>query len=303
MRYLMPVLLVLLVTLAGCTGEPTETPATEAAPAAGATILKLEGELWQGDRQLKAGDGITLDADFEVRSGRAMVGLEDGSTISIYPKTRLRLVSSKLLRLWLGKIWATIAPQEDSAFSIETDNAVAGVRGTRFLVERTTKRTRVAVSAGKVAVHARKTPDKEILLEAGQQSSVEGEAAASAPVKFDPTPEEKSWEEAAVAPAPAPAAAPGEPPPPKVKVDRKAFEEHEKKGEQQKKELKDAADKQKDQLKKEEQKERDSFDDKHKLQEDLEHDMKNKGSLKPKKGSLEEKSIRPKDDDMEKFLE
>jgi len=75
-------------------------------------------------------------------ASRAEISMSDGSTLRLGEKTRLELRVAPptgeafAARLWLGAVWAKVHKLlEEQSFQIETENAVAGVRGTEFLVE------------------------------------------------------------------------------------------------------------------------------------------------------------------------
>lgn len=75
-------------------------------------------------------------------ASRLELSMSDGSTLRLGEKTRLELRVAPptgkafAARLWLGAVWAKVHKLfEEQSFQIETENAVAGVRGTEFLVE------------------------------------------------------------------------------------------------------------------------------------------------------------------------
>ena len=108
------------------------------------------------------GQGDTLAT---AEDARLELKFSDGSALRLGPKAKLQLseahfgggVARRKLtaRLFFGNIWAkvTSAIQGDQKFAIETENAVAGVRGTTFRVDaRADKSVLVRVYAGAVAV-------------------------------------------------------------------------------------------------------------------------------------------------------
>ncbi len=116
-------------------------------------------------RALRAGSAVQSgDLVSTGPATRIEIGLPDGSSLRLGPTSKLRLdeavftgggekrFSGKLLfgRLW-AKVAATLGGQ--SHFDIETDNAVAGVRGTIFRVDAGRDHAvLVRVYAGAVAV-------------------------------------------------------------------------------------------------------------------------------------------------------
>ncbi len=234
-----------------------------------ATVVSLQGEVVQGGRALVTGDPVAVDVPLEIRSGTAVLSIAGVGEVRVYPKSKLQLRSKSRVKLWLGKLWAIITPQAEP-FAVETENAVAGVRGTRFFVARTTTGTRIAVQRGKVAVANSKKPEAEVLVGAGQQVTVDAERPPSDPAAFDANEDEQAWKDAAAAPSEGPAGAPT----PKVTVDRKAFEVHEQQGEAKKEALRREAGAEKKALDDEEQQQRKSFEQNREgIEKDLEEQM------------------------------
>ena len=106
------------------------------------------------------GDGIATEDDT-----RLELKFSDGSALRLGPHAKMLLTEAHFgggvakrrmtARLFFGNIWAkvTSAIQGEQKFAIETENAVAGVRGTTFRVDaRTDKSVLVRVYAGAVAV-------------------------------------------------------------------------------------------------------------------------------------------------------
>ena len=113
------------------------------------------------------GQGDTIETQdatrLEIRFG-------DGSILRLGPKSRVQLAEAHFgggaarrkltARLFLGRLWAKVTSviQGDQKFQVETENAVAGVRGTTFRVDANEdKSVLVRVYDGSVAV-AKKTP-------------------------------------------------------------------------------------------------------------------------------------------------
>ena len=304
--------------MACSTEEPAADTGIDVAAAPFAIVTRVEGELWQGEKRLAEGDSIDLGGEVEVRAGYAVVSLSGIGSVRLYPKARLRVLSPARLKLLLGKLWASIAPQPSGQFEIETDNAVAGVRGTEFGVELRDGATRVAVREGRVAVHNRAAPERQVVVAQAQQTEVRGAEPPSEPAPVDAESHQKEWGtpaadapagEPVVEDAPAAAQEAGAPvgPKPGARSDREAFEKHEAKGRAQEQKLKQESRATEKELKKEEETERKGLegsreDLEKRLEEDVGMPKKGKGG-KSKRGSLKGKSIRRDDDEMEKFLE
>jgi hypothetical protein len=140
------------------------------ASAPAAHVAYLEGEahkLVEGEKSpleqgaaLAEGDSV-LTGD----AARLEIKFADDSLLRLGPSAKLQLTSAHFgekreerkmtARLWFGKVWAKVTSvfSKDSQFQIETENAVAGVRGTTFRVDaRADKSVLVRVYAGAVAV-------------------------------------------------------------------------------------------------------------------------------------------------------
>lgn len=108
------------------------------------------------------GQGDTIET-FE--DSRLELKFSDGSALRVGPKAKLLLSEAHFgggparrrmtARLFFGNLWAKVTSviQGEQKFAIETENAVAGVRGTTFRVDaRADKSVLVRVYAGAVAV-------------------------------------------------------------------------------------------------------------------------------------------------------
>ena len=130
-----------------------EGKATRARDKAEPAELRVGSAVSQGDI-LATGDNARLELKFA-----------DASLLRIGPRARVQLTTAHFgggpakrqftAKLFFGNLWArvTSAIQGDQKFQIETENAVAGVRGTTFRVDaRSDKSVLVRVYAGAVAV-------------------------------------------------------------------------------------------------------------------------------------------------------
>lgn len=149
----------------------TPTPVGRVLSAHGSASLKGDRggvELTRGVR-VYASDLIQTGADSAVR-----LMLNDKSVIDIGANTELSLESLEVadkvrresLRLIVGRVWARVTALFGAGprFEIETENAVAGVRGTEFIVEVTPDgKTTVSVIDGSVELESRISDLSEIL--------------------------------------------------------------------------------------------------------------------------------------------
>lgn len=122
-------------------------------------------------------------------SGRALLQMKNGTVTTIDYSTKLTLKTHSddlhsTLLLGQGKVWATVKKVfgKGEFYEIETQNAVAVVRGTSFGLSFDGESTTIEVTEGVVAF----TPidpetgarlyDKTVLIEAGQKATIKGGA-------------------------------------------------------------------------------------------------------------------------------
>ena len=144
------------------------------------------------------GDVVRAD-----EKGRAVLTFFDGSTVSVDPKSRVRVLSltktgAGALQLQLeqtaGRTWASVSKltSPDSKFEIKTPSMVATVRGTTFetIVETQpdgTVTTTIKTSEGEVLVQA--AAGGQVTVGAGQQVDIrQDQPAPAAPRQQPPTP-------------------------------------------------------------------------------------------------------------------
>ncbi|MEO1171665.1 MAG: FecR family protein [Myxococcota bacterium] len=143
--------------------EPQQIVATLGAAEGKVTVNRKPAEVGQ---ELAQGDVVQTKG----KKSSADIHMTDGSRIRLGAKAKLQLskveteVSVKLL---LGKLYSWISP--GTPYEVETTNAVAGVRGTKFFVEEKKAKTYVCVCEGTVAVKGEKN-EEEVVLTAGQDS-------------------------------------------------------------------------------------------------------------------------------------
>jgi ferric-dicitrate binding protein FerR (iron transport regulator) len=114
---------------------------------------------------LKVGDPLAQGDTIETQAdSRLELKFSDASVLRMGPQAKLLLSEAHFggpakrkmtARLFFGNLWAKVTSviQGEQKFQVETENAVAGVRGTTFRVDaRTDKSVLVRVYAGAVAV-------------------------------------------------------------------------------------------------------------------------------------------------------
>jgi hypothetical protein len=151
-----------------------------------ARVVSLTGSLTvkgfrQGIRALRVND--TVQPGDELATGensQAMIRARDGSTIIVYPDSRVIFNERsadfrELLHLFLGSIKVHIEKisGRPNPHQLSTPTAVIAVRGTTFSVfVDDTEATLVAVDEGEVAVGNIQLPGREMILRAGQRTWV-----------------------------------------------------------------------------------------------------------------------------------
>lgn len=132
------------------------------------SVLAVRGAVfWDAggrEKPLMATTPVHLEDTIVSTGGKAKIALNDGTIISVGENSRVRIADygnaangfktrvslvSGLLRLLVAKV------TPGGRFEVETETAVAAVRGTDWVIESTPERTSVAVVSGAVAVSGR----------------------------------------------------------------------------------------------------------------------------------------------------
>ncbi|HET7826554.1 MAG TPA: FecR family protein [Anaeromyxobacter sp.] len=164
----------LAAAVAGVALLAAPAPAAVARPAGSVTFVSGEATrsaAWRTERLAPGTPVFAGDALETRRRTRLEVRLADESVLRLGPLSRAvveeaafgstpedRKVSAKLV---VGKIWANVAKAVggEARFEVQTDNAVAGVRGTTFRVDAAKDRSVVVkVYSGTVAVAGGRVP-------------------------------------------------------------------------------------------------------------------------------------------------
>ena len=140
---------------------------------AGRVSVERGGELWTATdgQAIEAGQIIVTGND-----GSAQLGLPDGSSIEIFPNSRIiyranRFNLRDLLDVYLGKVRLQIQHllPGDMPLRVTSPTAVISVRGTVFDVEvDAAQDTTVSVATGAVGVRHRLMPGQEVIVQSGQ---------------------------------------------------------------------------------------------------------------------------------------
>ncbi|MEM6730182.1 MAG: FecR family protein [Myxococcota bacterium] len=177
--------------------NPDETaPDTAAESEKIAVVKQVDGVATQGGVPLVVGEALDLTVPIEVTQGRVILELDGVGTLRLFPASKVQVRSRSSVKLFLGKIWAKVSELGGESFEVETETAVAGVRGTEFIVS-VGKDARVKVLEGTVAVTSVSSRQSEVLVRAGEQTQVQAPDSPPAPPKpFDTTIPEAEWRKA-----------------------------------------------------------------------------------------------------------
>lgn len=161
-----PAFLFPLLLLVGACSEP--------APTLTARVLEARGEVSCNGAPLGRDDVVTDGDEVHVVNGRLELEVPGIGRLRVYRDTKLALGAFDgkrySVRVAVGRVWAIVnrlTPGRTAEF--ETDNAVAGVRGTELIIEAQDDDTDVRVLSGSVSV---KGGGLERLLRGGERARV-----------------------------------------------------------------------------------------------------------------------------------
>jgi hypothetical protein len=186
MTALRSLLLAFVVVALGAAGLAAR--AAESGPAVGA-VTAVKGTVFResegGKRAPVAAGAAVFKADVIVAeaAGKARIHLNDGSILSVGEGARLRIADyQSTTNGYTTRIEAAGGPLRifvrgvlpSGRFEVESDTAVAAVRGTDFVVEVTPERTSVALLDGRVAARGTgaNAGSEVVLQQAGQGTDV-----------------------------------------------------------------------------------------------------------------------------------
>lgn len=189
---MMIALLTVIVSAYGCKKE--ETGAGVVTFALGSVKIQHQG---QELADCKVKDTVR-EPDTIVTGPASMAVLQfsDDCTVQIYENTSFKILASgeKSRELFLkdGQVLTRLVKSESTGLNVKTPTAIAGVRGTRFIVNYRKGVTQVAVDEGKVAVRASRQDEtgvaadesavskEEVVAEAGKTAVVKAQVPLSA---------------------------------------------------------------------------------------------------------------------------
>lgn len=136
---------------------------------------------------VKAGDSLSEGDFVRTRSGSfAEIRFKDGTVLKVAQRSRIDIAAyfsgqqknGANVRLPRGKVEAIVDPArvkeagKGRRFEVHTPNAVAGVRGTDFIVSHERNLTGVFVRHGSVYTYNRQMPDRMVTVNAGNITTV-----------------------------------------------------------------------------------------------------------------------------------
>jgi hypothetical protein len=152
--------------------------ASRAAEVVVGSVLALRGEVFRNEgatrQALAAKAPVYLGDTIVAGAGKAKIGLNDGTIVSIGENTRIRLSTyqstsngfTTRLYVWAGALRLLVARITTGGhFEIESETAIAAVRGTDWLMDVTADMTGVAIVSGVVAVSSPGKPDATVVLD------------------------------------------------------------------------------------------------------------------------------------------
>ncbi len=156
---------------------------------AGASVSEVATDIFP----VMAGDEIETLTD-----ARAVVVYNDGTTMRMKPQTKVQ-IEANALRVFKGAAWFKFV-KRGTEFVIETPSLVAGIRGTQFDINVTSRmKTILAVTEGAVAVRPAAAKDApESLVKAGYATQCEfGKPVSPTQVAIDVNRKNAEWADAA----------------------------------------------------------------------------------------------------------
>ena len=170
-------------------------PAAFAAEVIVGQVLAVRGEVFRADdakqSPLTAKAPIYLGDTIVSGAGKAKIGLNDGTIVSVGENTRVRLSMyqsasngfTTRLYAWSGVLRLLVARITTGGhFEIESETAIAAVRGTDWLTDVTADMTAVAIINGVVTVSSPGKPETAVVLDTpGHGTDVARGAAPTTP--------------------------------------------------------------------------------------------------------------------------
>ncbi len=165
------------------------------------TAIALQGKVTvktgnaQESRQIILGQNIYID-DYIITSmgSKLKIRLFDENIITIGSNSQVSIQSlfgegsdNTSLQLWFGKMWINVKElvSDNKAFTVHTNNAIAGVRGTNFCIEfqENIDTSQIWVENGSVEL---KNETSQVIITAGQYSQIIQKNAPSTPTILSP---------------------------------------------------------------------------------------------------------------------
>ncbi|UCF98883.1 MAG: FecR domain-containing protein [Spirochaetaceae bacterium] len=154
----------------------------------GQVLVHRSSEVLPAEIGMPVGEGDVIET---ARDGVAVISLVDGAEIKLRENTTLSLDSlgrNVAVHLSSGSVFSRVNRQLISGFSVQTETAVMGVRGTEFFVAYGRKIDRyrdvwICVNTGSVEVAVLETRDT-LIVEAGKGINILGGTNLTTPQRY-----------------------------------------------------------------------------------------------------------------------
>jgi hypothetical protein len=160
------------------------------------SVLAVRGEAFSDAggvlQPLVANAPVAQGATIVTHDGKAKIALEDGSIVSVGENTRVRIGMEERkprgvkagLALVSGALRLLVRATPSGSFEVETETAIAAVRGTEWIMEAASAQTSVALLRGRVSVAGREGGSAVVLQNPGHGTDVKRGAAPTPPIPW-----------------------------------------------------------------------------------------------------------------------
>lgn len=146
-------------------------------------------------------DGKTFPVGTHIKTSNdsgGYISFADMTTFTLKPGSEIILSSpaakDSQIKLLAGNLWINVKKMfKDGSMEIEMSQAVAGIKGTQFILEETKDKSTIKVTEGSVAFKS-KTTGQVQMIGAGETLSADANGLGQKTM-FNPDEEEKQWQE------------------------------------------------------------------------------------------------------------
>jgi hypothetical protein len=177
----------ILIGLAACAGEKV----------ASGTVIEASGEVSCNGEPIGPGDEVFSGDTIKIEKGRLEIDVLGVGRVRVFSDTKLELggkAHERSIALATGMVWAFVTKLSGDSFEIEGQHAVAGVRGTEFIVESTDDGDDVRVVKGDVDVAAKHEREKRHRVKGGERMHTKRRESPSSAEHYDHASDHARWE-------------------------------------------------------------------------------------------------------------